>query len=482
MERTKAQRLFLIALFLFTIAGGLSASIISNYFKGVFAVDAVQRGLLEIPRELPGVVCVLVIAALPTLGSLSLSLLGFGLYFVGLFVLGLLSPSYAVMQLFVFTYSMGDHMFMPLRDVIAMDLSEEGKTGTFLGTYRSVMTVASMAASALVFVGFRAGFFYFRPDSIVPTFCLAMVILAAAIVCLCRLRAAMPALDVRKREAGRRGLPVKRCYMPYYFVTAVYGFQKRMRAVFAPWIIIELLSMGADTVALLGIAAHFCGSWFAPAGPAAGICERGSGVPLRRVGSAWRDLRRTKRLCRHGRGVFGLYSHLHDRPFQRRAHHAHALPQRVPGRRHGKPVLRPEHRPHPCGDGLRPVGRRVEAIRAAMGLCAGRSGLRRGFGRGPVAEADRNRSGKIDYIGIKQRSRNGKPSGGAAFLQTHVSFVRRIENGRKCQDTSCRFFSSNRPFCRRGRYPPHETPGPSPPGAGGCNPEAPAARALPAAR
>lgn len=181
---------------------GLSASIISNYFKGVFAVDAVQRGLLEIPRELPGVVCVLVIAALPTLGSLSLSLLGFGLYFVGLFVLGLLSPSYAVMQLFVFTYSMGDHMFMPLRDVIAMDLSEEGKTGTFLGTYRSVMTVASMAASALVFVGFRAGFFYFRPDSIVPTFCLAMVILAAAIVCLCRLRGAMPALDVRKREAA----------------------------------------------------------------------------------------------------------------------------------------------------------------------------------------------------------------------------------------------------------------------------------------
>ena len=126
------------------------------------------------------------------------------------------------------------------------------------------MTVASMAASALVFVGFRAGFFYFRPDSIVHTFCLAMVILAAAIVCLCRLRGAMPALDVRKREAGRRGLPVKRRYVPYYFVTAVYGFQKRMRAVFAPWIIIELLSMGADTVALLGIAAHFCGSWFAP--------------------------------------------------------------------------------------------------------------------------------------------------------------------------------------------------------------------------
>lgn len=105
------------------------------------------------------------------------------------------------MQLFVFTYSMGDHMFMPLRDVIAMDLSEEGKTGTFLGTYRSVMTVASMAASALVFVGFGRAFSISTGQHCAHVL-LAMVILAAAIVCLCRLRAAMPALDVRKREAA----------------------------------------------------------------------------------------------------------------------------------------------------------------------------------------------------------------------------------------------------------------------------------------
>ena len=37
-----------------------------------------------------------------------------------------------------------------------------------------------------------------------------------------------------------------------------------MRLVFAPWIIIELLAMGADTVALLGIAAHFGSSMIAP--------------------------------------------------------------------------------------------------------------------------------------------------------------------------------------------------------------------------
>ena len=263
MDKERARRLFLTAFFLFALANGLSGSIISNYFKDVFQVDSVQRGLLEIPRELPGVVGVFVIAALPSLGNVSLSVLGFALYCVGLLVLGLFSPGYFVMQLFVFTYSLGDHMVMPIRDAIAMDLADEGKTGTFLGRYRGMMTLGSMLASALVFVGFRAGFFYFR-RGVIPSFCAALVFLVVALALLCRLRKTLPALDVRKRSGERRRLPVRRRYLPYYIVTAVYGFQKRMRLVFAPWVIIELLSMGADTVALLGIAAYFCGGWVAP--------------------------------------------------------------------------------------------------------------------------------------------------------------------------------------------------------------------------
>ena len=263
MDKTRARRLFLAAFFLFAVANGLSGSIISNYFKDVFQVDSVQRGLLEIPRELPGVVGVFVIAALPSLGNLSLSILGFALYAVGLLVLGLLSPGYFLMQLFVFTYSLGDHMVMPIRDAIALDLADEGKTGTFLGRYRGSMTLGSMLASALVFIGFRSGFFYFRAG-VVPSFCAALAILLAALVFLFLLRRELPALDVRKHGRKRMGLPIRKKYIPYYIVTAVYGFQKRMRLVFAPWIIIELLAMGADTVALLGIAAYFCGGWFAP--------------------------------------------------------------------------------------------------------------------------------------------------------------------------------------------------------------------------
>ena len=124
MKKERARRLFLIAFVLFTFANGFGGSIISNYFKGVYQVDSVQRGLLEIPRELPGVVGVFVITALSGCGNLTLAMISFCLYAVGMFVLGLLSPGYLLMQLFVFTYSLGDHIVMPVRDAIAMDLAD----------------------------------------------------------------------------------------------------------------------------------------------------------------------------------------------------------------------------------------------------------------------------------------------------------------------------------------------------------------------
>lgn len=46
------------AILCLSLAVGLSSGVFSNYFKEVFAVDSVQRGLLEIPRETPGILCV----------------------------------------------------------------------------------------------------------------------------------------------------------------------------------------------------------------------------------------------------------------------------------------------------------------------------------------------------------------------------------------------------------------------------------------
>lgn len=51
---------------------GLTNNVISNYFKDAYQVTAYQRGFLELPRELPGLIGIFVIAGLSFLSDIRL--------------------------------------------------------------------------------------------------------------------------------------------------------------------------------------------------------------------------------------------------------------------------------------------------------------------------------------------------------------------------------------------------------------------------
>ena len=261
MNRSKKMtvRLFTLVVICVGLADGLGAKVFSNYYNEVFHITAVQRGFLEIPRESPGILCMLLVAALSSLGNIWMGMIAQLLSMIGLVVMGCMSPTYGVMLCFLFVQSLGSHFFMPLNDAIAMDLAEKGKVGTGLGRFKGVSTMSAMVAACVIFVGFRTGVFTFADRVILP-FVLAAALTAAAIALL----AAMLPVMGRGSAAGGRGLLVRREYMPYYMVTLAYGCQKRIRIVFAPWVIINLLGQGADTLALLTIVVHLVGSWMAP--------------------------------------------------------------------------------------------------------------------------------------------------------------------------------------------------------------------------
>ena len=90
----------------------------------MFHIDSVQRGLIEIPRESPGILCMVLVAALGTLGSLWMSVIAQLLVLVGLVVMGWLSPGYGTMLVFLFIHSLGMHLFMPLSDALSMELAD----------------------------------------------------------------------------------------------------------------------------------------------------------------------------------------------------------------------------------------------------------------------------------------------------------------------------------------------------------------------
>lgn len=151
------------------------------------------------------------------------------------------------------------HFFMPLNDAISMDLAEKGRVGETLGKFKGVNTLFAMAAAVLVFFGFRTGFFSFQTEKILP-FALGAIFTAGAVVLLAAMALSLPQKDAVKNHK----LLFRRRYMPYYMVTLAYGCQKRIKIVFAPWVVINLLGQGADTVALLTIVVHLAGVWAAP--------------------------------------------------------------------------------------------------------------------------------------------------------------------------------------------------------------------------
>ena len=258
-NRRRAVRLFAAVLALTALAGGLSSSIFSNYFNEVFHIDSVQRGFIEVPRESPGILCMVLVAALGFLGNLWMSVAAQVLMLAGLIVMGWMSPTYGVMLVFLFIHSLGQHFFMPLNDAISMDLAEKDKVGATFGKFKGVNTLFSMLAAVLVFLGFRTGLFSFEQKMILP-FALSAALTVGAVVLLVCLARQMPRKDAVKNHR----LLFRKRYMPYYMVTLAYGCQKRIRIVFAPWVIINLLGQGADTLALLTIAVHLAGTWMAP--------------------------------------------------------------------------------------------------------------------------------------------------------------------------------------------------------------------------
>ena len=239
---------------------GLSDAVFPNYYKDAYNVDAFQRGLIELPRELPGIICVFIVSLLGFLGDIRLSMIAQVLTVVGLTVLGILTPSFGVMLFFLFLFSLGQHMFMPLSDSLGMSLATQGSVGSVLGRLNGARTAFTMLAGILVFVGFRQGFFSFTTP-IKSIFLVAAAVFGIVFFLLLKMRKQIG--EVTTQQKFR--LIIRKEYSIFYLLAALYGARKQIMIVYGPWVLIELLGFKADTMAILAIAGAAVGIFFMPA-------------------------------------------------------------------------------------------------------------------------------------------------------------------------------------------------------------------------
>jgi len=257
----KEMKLFVLILALTALGLGFSNDIISNYFKDAYKATAFQRGIIELPRELPGILCILVISLFSFISDIRIAILAQVLSIVGIVYLGLFTPSYTLMTVFIFINSLGMHLFFVLQDSIGLALIKKGETGKRMGQFKGVFTAFQMAAAILVFIGFRTGFFSFETPFKLP-FLLAGAAFFMVMILLVRLqrRVHLPGSIHQKTR-----MVVRKEYRYYYILTILFGAQKQIMMVYGPWVLIDLLGKKADTIAMLSIAGGLIGIFFIPA-------------------------------------------------------------------------------------------------------------------------------------------------------------------------------------------------------------------------
>ncbi len=240
---------------------GLSDGVFSNYFKDAYNVNAFQRGLIEFPRELPGILSIVVVSFLSFLGDVRIGIIAQLLSFIGIMFLGFLTPSFAVMLIFLFINSMGMHLFFPLSDSLGISLIKGEDVGKRMGQYKGVSTAFSMIASVIVFLGFRLGVFSLT-SKIKTIFVISAVFFSAVFILFLYMNRL---IKTPTKENRKLKLIFRREYKYYYVLAIMNGVQKQIMAVFGPWVLIDLLSKKADTLAVLGIIGSFIGIFFIPA-------------------------------------------------------------------------------------------------------------------------------------------------------------------------------------------------------------------------
>lgn len=240
---------------------GFSNDILSNYFKDAYNVTAYQRGIIEFPREIPGFLCVFLVAGLSFINDIRIAIISQILSIIGIAVLGVLTPPFAVMLIFIFINSLGMHLFMPLQDSIGLALIDQKNIGKRMGQFKGVATAFQMMGAIVVFIGFKAGFFSFTTP-VKWIFIISAIVLAVVLLLLVILDKMTHNPDIKHEKFK---LVLRKEYKFYYVLVVMFGVHKQMMIVYGPWVLVDLLNKKADTLAILGIIGSFAGIFFIPA-------------------------------------------------------------------------------------------------------------------------------------------------------------------------------------------------------------------------
>ncbi|OGI07099.1 MAG: hypothetical protein A2Y40_02215 [Candidatus Margulisbacteria bacterium GWF2_35_9] len=231
--------LFLVGVAFISIGEGIFNSVLNNYLNEAHHITSLNRTILELPRELPGLLVVFVSTLLFFLPSRRLAAFASLFSFSGLIYMALFPESFSLFLVWIFIFSTGQHLLIPLASSVGMELASKGQDGKRLGQVNSVRNMAVIIGSLIIYIGFR--FFHFN---FTISFLIAGVFYLLAALYFFK-------MNPGAQHPAKQRLKIYKEYKMFYWLSILFGTRKQIFLTFAPWVLVTIYHKPTSVIATL---------------------------------------------------------------------------------------------------------------------------------------------------------------------------------------------------------------------------------------
>lgn len=250
----------MIGVALMSAAGNVFSSVMPDFLFNVLRVGGDTRGALEFPRELPGFLQVVLVGLVAGMSRGRAISLCFAAGVVSFVVLAVAGSSFGVFMACMILWSAGMHLYVPLRDALAMDLEPGRGRGWILGTVGAYRSAGLMLGTGIVWVVL---------NRLQGSFGMVYGTTAAVLAAGFWLSTAIPRVRGDRMEGDpmpslKERFVLRRRYRLYYILAVLFGARKQIFLTFAPWLLVSAFDQKASDLALAMGAAALLGLFSKP--------------------------------------------------------------------------------------------------------------------------------------------------------------------------------------------------------------------------
>jgi len=230
---------FIISALLGIVAAVESTSLANRLYEDLH-FTVMQRSLVEMPRELPGLLTVVMFGILNGLGDVRIAALANILGGIGLLFFGLVPNQFSLILIFLVIYSTGQHLYLPLSNSLAMSFASGDNFGKRIGEVQAVGSFSIIVATGGLYFLYRI--LHVPYEAVFVISACAMVL---AGVLFLTMQGGQHKIVADKRFVFRKE------YRMYYVIATINGARKQITLTFTPWLIIDVFQRPVTTITAL---------------------------------------------------------------------------------------------------------------------------------------------------------------------------------------------------------------------------------------